>query len=158
MFRIGNGYDVHRLAEGRKLILGGVEIPYSLGLLGHSDADVLIHAIADALLGAASLRDIGFHFSDQDPAYLNISSMILLQKVKLMLEENNYQIVNIDSIIIAERPKLLDFIEKMRDNVSAALNLKKDAINIKATTTEGLGFCGEGKGIAAQAVALIKKE
>ncbi len=158
MFRIGNGYDVHRLAEGRRLILGGVDIPYSLGLLGHSDADVLIHAIADALLGAAALRDIGYHFPDQNEAYHNISSMILLQKVKLLLEEKNYQIVNIDSIIIAEKPKLLDFIDKMRDNVSAALNLEKDAVNIKATTTEGLGFCGEGKGIAAQAFALIKEE
>lgn len=158
MFRIGNGYDVHRLVEGRRLILGGVDIPYCLGLLGHSDADVLIHAIADALLGAASLRDIGCHFPDQNEAYRNISSMILLQKVKLLLEAKHYQIVNIDSVIIAEKPKLLDFIDQMRENISAVLNLEKDAVNIKATTTEGLGFCGEGKGIAAQAVVLIKKE
>lgn len=154
--RIGTGYDVHRLAEGRKLVLGGVYIPYEKGLLGHSDADVLIHAIMDALLGAAALYDIGYHFPDSDPKYKGISSIELLCHVKKLLEENSYSIGNIDATVIAQNPKISPYREQMRENIAAALDIPVSKINIKATTEEGLGFTGAGKGIAAQAVALLE--
>lgn len=153
--RVGMGYDVHRLVEGRKLILGGVEIPYTLGLLGHSDADVLIHAVMDALLGAAALRDIGRHFPDTDPAYEGASSMELLRKVGNMLEERMYLIENIDATVIAQRPKLLPYIDTMVENIASALKIGKDQVNVKATTEEGLGFTGSGEGISAHAVCCI---
>ena len=155
--RIGTGYAVHRLAEDRKLILGGVEIPYEKGLLGHSDADVLLHAIMDALLGAAALRDIGRHFPDTDPKYKGISSILLLQHVGKLLEENMYVINNIDATIIAQKPKLLPYIDTMIQNVAQALHLEENQVNIKATTEEGLGFTGAGEGIAASAVCLLEK-
>lgn len=154
--RVGIGYDVHKLVEGRKLIIGGVEIPYSLGLLGHSDADVLLHAIMDALLGAAALYDIGKHFPDNDDSYKNISSIILLEKVNEMLIKNNYEIENIDSIIIAEKPKMSPYIDTMRENISKALNISIDKINVKATTEEGLGFTGKKEGMAAKCACLLK--
>ncbi len=153
--RVGTGYDVHRLQEGRKLILGGVEIPYEKGLLGHSDADVLLHAIMDALLGAAALGDIGKHFPDTDERYKGISSMTLLSRVGELLSENSFAISNIDATVIAERPKLRGCIDEMEKNISDALKIKKEQVNVKATTEEGLGFTGEGKGIAAQAVCLL---
>lgn len=153
--RIGMGYDVHRLTENRKLILGGVEIPYEKGLLGHSDADVIVHAIMDALLGAAALGDIGKHFPDTDPAYEGISSITLLERVADLLEEQNYVIENIDATIIAQRPKLLPYMPQMKANVAKALGLEEDQVNIKATTEEGLGFTGSGEGISAQAVCLL---
>ena len=153
--RIGNGYDVHRLVEGRKLILGGVEIPYEKGLLGHSDADVLIHAVMDALLGAAALRDIGFHFPDSDPAYEGISSVELLKKVKALLEEKGLHVINVDAVITAQKPKLKDYIEEMIKNIAKALGTDAGNVNVKATTEEGLGFTGEGLGISAYAVCLI---
>ena len=153
--RIGNGFDVHRLVLGRRLVLGGVEIDYGLGLLGHSDADVLCHAIMDALLGAAALGDIGSHFPDNDPAYAGISSLILLAEVGEKLDRLGYSIVNIDSIIIAQAPKMSSHIPVMRENISRTLGLEMEKISIKATTTEGLGFMGEGLGIAAQAVSSI---
>ena len=153
--RIGTGYDVHRLTEGRKLILGGVEIPWEKGLLGHSDADVLLHAIMDALLGAAALGDIGQHFPDTDPAWEGASSLDLLKRVGAILEENNYVVENIDSTIIAQRPKLASYLPAMRENVARALNLELSQVSIKATTEEGLGFTGSGEGIAAQAVCLL---
>lgn len=153
--RIGQGYDVHRLAEGRDLILGGVKIPFEKGLSGHSDADVLVHAIMDALLGAVALGDIGQHFPDTDPQYLGISSIVLLQKVGELLETNGLVIENIDSTIIAQRPKLAAFRPQMADNIAAALHLEKNRVSVKATTEEGLGFTGNGEGIAAQAVALL---
>ena len=153
--RIGTGYDVHKLAEGRKLILGGVEIPYEKGLLGHSDADVLIHAIMDALLGAAAMKDIGNLFPDTDEEYSGISSLILLKKVFCLLKEKNYCIINIDSTIIAQRPKLAGFIPQMIKNIADTLETDISNINVKATTEEGLGFTGSGEGIAAQAVCLI---
>lgn len=155
--RIGMGYDVHRLTEGRKLILGGVEIPYEKGLLGHSDADVLIHAIMDALLGAAALGDIGTHFPDSDPAYKGISSMVLLKRVGELLKEHTYFIGNIDATIIAQRPKLSPYREQMRENIAAMLQIDVDQISIKATTEEGLGFTGRGEGICAQAICLLEK-
>ena len=155
--RVGMGYDVHKLVEGRKLILGGVEIPYEYGLLGHSDADVLVHAIRDALLGAAALRDIGRHFPDTDPAYEGANSMKLLEKVGEMLEERMYLIENIDATIIAQKPKLLPYIDTMIKNVAEVLKLQEDQVNIKATTEEGLGFTGRKEGIAAQAVCCITK-
>jgi len=155
MFRVGNGYDVHRLVEGRKLILGGVEIPYEKGLLGHSDADVLVHAIMDALLGACGKRDIGVLFPDTDAAYKDISSLILLDKVSKVLTDQGYGISNIDSIIVAQKPKLSPYIEQMRSNIACVLNTEIDRINIKATTTEGLGFTGTGEGISAYAVACL---
>lgn len=150
--RVGMGYDVHRLTEGRRLILGGVDIPYEKGLLGHSDADVVVHAIMDALLGAASLGDIGKHFPDTDPAYKGISSIELLRHVGTLLDEKNYVIENIDATIIAQRPKLRPYIEEMEKNVAEALQIEKDQVNIKATTEEGLGFTGAGEGISAQAI------
>ena len=154
--KIGIGYDVHKLVENRPLILGGVEIPFDKGLLGHSDADVLTHAIMDALLGAAAMGDIGKHFPDSDEQYRNVSSIELLKQVDGKLKASGFRVVNIDSIIIAERPKLAPYIDEMRENIKEALGVDLSSINIKATTTEGLGFVGKGKGIAAQAVALLK--
>lgn len=153
--RIGQGYDVHRLTEGRKLILGGVEVPYEKGLLGHSDADVLVHAIMDALLGAAALGDIGEHFPDSDEKYRGISSIRLLEHVGKLLEENGFMVENIDSTVIAQRPKLLAYRPEMARNIAAALGLEPDQVSVKATTEEGLGFTGSGEGIAAQAVCLL---
>ena len=155
--RVGMGYDVHKLVENRKLILGGVEIPYEYGLLGHSDADVLVHAIMDALLGAAALRDIGHHFPDNDPAYEGAASSELLKKVGEMLEERMYLIENIDATVIAQKPKLLPYIDTMVKNVAEALHLEEDQVNIKATTEEGLGFTGKKEGISAQAICCISK-
>lgn len=153
--RIGQGYDVHRLCEGRRLILGGVDIPYEKGLLGHSDADVLLHAIMDALLGAAALGDIGKHFPDTDEQYKGISSIELLKRVGGILAENGYLIENIDSTIIAQRPKLAPYRPQMAENIAAALGIEAEQVSIKATTEEGLGFTGTGEGIAAQAIALL---
>ena len=153
--RIGQGYDVHRLVEGRKLIFGGVDIPYEKGLLGHSDADVLLHAVMDALLGAAALGDIGQHFPDSDERYKGISSIALLKKVGKILQENGYMIENIDSTVIAQRPKLLPYRPQMAENIAAALGIEKEQVSVKATTEEGLGFTGTGEGISAQAIALL---
>ncbi len=153
--RIGNGYDVHKLTDNRPLILGGVEIEYEKGLLGHSDADVLVHAIMDALLGAAALGDIGKHFPDTDPKYKGISSIYLLECVARLLKEKGYSIENIDSIVAAQRPKLSPHIEKMTENIANALGIEKSRVSVKATTTEGLGFEGRGEGISAYAVCLI---
>lgn len=155
--RVGMGYDVHKLTEGRKLILGGVEIPYEKGLLGHSDADVLVHAVMDALLGAASLGDIGKHFPDTDPAYKGISSIRLLEHVGQLLDKEGYVIENIDATIIAQRPKMRPYIEKMRENVANALHIETDQVNVKATTEEGLGFTGAGEGISSQAICAVEK-
>ena len=155
--RVGMGYDVHKLVENRKLILGGVAIPYEYGLLGHSDADVLVHAIMDALLGAAALRDIGRHFPDNDPAYEGADSIELLKKVGEMLEERMYLIENIDATVIAQKPKLLPYIDTVVKNVAEALHLEEDQVNIKATTEEGLGFTGKKEGISAQAICCISK-
>lgn len=154
--RIGHGYDVHRLVEGRRLILGGVDIPHEKGLLGHSDADVLVHAIMDALLGAAALGDIGKHFPDSDPAYAGADSLGLAAHVAALLQNHGYRIVNIDSTILAQAPKLAPHIETMRRNIANALGIEISAINVKATTEEGLGFTGEKLGIAAHAVCLIE--
>ena len=154
--RIGHGYDVHKLVEGRKLILGGVDIPHEKGLLGHSDADVLVHAIMDALLGAAALGDIGRLFPDNDNAYLNADSLVLASKVKAYLKEKGYSIINIDSTVIAQAPKLAPHIEQMRSNIASALDIDVSQINVKATTEEKLGFTGEKLGIAAHAVCLIQ--
>ena len=156
--RIGMGYDVHKLVENRDLILGGVKIPYSLGLLGHSDADVLLHAIMDSLLGAAALGDIGKHFPDSNHRYKGISSIELLKHVGSLLKENNWLIENIDSTIIAQKPKMAPHIENMRKNISEALNIDIGQINVKATTEEGLGFTGEGKGISSQSICLLTKK
>lgn len=156
--RVGTGYDVHRLVEGRPCILGGVEIPFEKGLLGHSDADVLLHAIMDALLGAAALGDIGRHFPDSDPAYAGISSLKLLEKVGDLLKEAGYRPVNIDATVICEKPKVAPHIEAMRENIAKALDMDISAVNIKGTTTEQLGFTGRGEGIAAQAVSMIEGE
>ena len=153
--RVGMGYDVHKLTENRKLILGGVEIPYEKGLLGHSDADVLLHAIMDALLGAAALGDIGKHFPDTDPAYKGASSIELLKHVGKLIDEKLYVIGNIDATIIAQRPKMAPHIEQMRKNVAEALHIDVDQVNIKATTEEGLGFTGTGEGISSQAIASL---
>ena len=155
--RVGIGYDVHRLTEGRKLILGGVDIPYEKGLLGHSDADVLLHAICDALLGAAALGDIGRHFPDNDASYKNIDSMILLGRVKELISENGYEISNIDATVVCQRPKLAPHIEQMAKNISTCLELEYSQVNIKATTTETLGFEGRKEGISSHAVCLIKR-
>ena len=154
--RVGMGYDVHKLTENRKLILGGVDIPYEKGLLGHSDADVLIHAIMDALLGAAALGDIGKHFPDTDPAYEGISSIKLMEHVAGLLREHHYEIENIDATVIAQRPKLAAYIPQMRQNMADALGIDISQINVKATTEEGLGFTGAGEGIASQAICLLK--
>ncbi len=153
--RIGMGYDVHRLVENRTLILGGVTIPYEKGLLGHSDADVLLHAIMDALLGAAALGDIGKHFPDTDVAYKGISSLTLLEKVGALLEEEHFLIENIDATIIAQAPKLRPYIDTMRGNIANALGIETDQVNVKATTEEGLGFTGSGEGIASQAICML---
>ncbi|MCQ2507750.1 MAG: 2-C-methyl-D-erythritol 2,4-cyclodiphosphate synthase [Dorea sp.] len=153
--RVGLGYDVHRLVENRDLILGGVKIPYEKGLLGHSDADVLLHAIMDALLGAAALGDIGKHFPDTDPQYKGISSIKLLEHVGALLDEKLYVISNIDATIIAQRPKMRPHIEQMRQNIADALHIDVDQVNVKATTEEGLGFTGTGEGISSQAIVAI---
>lgn len=156
--RIGHGYDVHRLVEDRRLILGGVEIPYEKGLLGHSDADVLLHAVCDSLLGAAALGDIGKHFPDNDQSFKDIDSRVLLRKTVSRLKEKNYRIVNIDATLIAQKPKLAPFLSLMVDNIACDCGIEADCINIKATTEEGLGFTGEGLGISAHSVCLIEKE
>lgn len=154
--RIGHGYDVHRLVEGRRLVLGGVEIPWTLGLLGHSDADVLTHAIMDALLGAAGLGDIGKAFPDTDPALEGIDSMILLERTMDMLRQQGYEPVNVDATVIAQRPKLAPYIDQMRAQVAGRLGLPVEQVNIKATTEEKLGFTGDSSGMAAHAVALVE--
>ena len=153
--RVGMGYDVHKLVEGRKLILGGVEIPYEKGLLGHSDADVMLHAVMDALLGAAALGDIGLHFPDTDPKYKGASSIKLLEHVGGLLEENGYVIENIDATIIAQAPKMRPYIDTMRENIAHALKIDISQVNVKATTEEGLGFTGEGLGISSQAICML---
>ena len=155
--RVGLGYDVHKLTENRDLILGGAKITYELGLLGHSDADVLVHAIMDSLLGAAALGDIGRHFPDTDEKWRGADSIELLKAVGKLLAENGYSICNIDSIVIAQKPKLAPYIEQMRQNIANALNLSVDKVSVKATTTEKLGFCGRGEGIAAEAICGIEK-
>lgn len=155
--RVGFGYDVHRLVEERKLILGGVEIPYEKGLLGHSDADVLVHAVMDAMLGAAGMGDIGRHFPDSDNQYKGINSMILLEKVTELLTEAGYIVNNMDVTIVAQRPKLAGFIPQMEENLAKAVGVEKEDVNVKATTTEKLGFEGEGLGMSAYAVCTIKK-
>ena len=153
--RIGQGYDVHRLAEGRALVLGGVVIPWEKGLLGHSDADVLLHALMDALLGAAALGDIGHLFPDTDPQYAGADSRALLREVKRVLEEHGFQVGNVDMTLIAQKPKVAPYIQQMRANIAADLGVSPEAVSVKATTEEGLGFTGEGAGMAAQAAALI---
>ena len=154
--RIGHGYDVHRFEEGRALVLGGVTVPYEKGLLGHSDADVLTHAIMDALLGAAALGDIGLHFPDKDPAYLGISSLELLKRVGTLLFENGYTVSNIDATVIAEQPRLRPYIDAMRGKIADTLGITPDRVSVKATTEEGLGFTGARLGIAAHAVCLLE--
>lgn len=154
--RVGLGYDVHKLVEGRDLIIGGVQIPYEKGLLGHSDADVLLHAIMDALLGAAALGDIGKHFPDTDPKYKGISSIKLLEYVRELIDDELYVVGNIDATIIAQRPKMAPYIEQMKKNVANALAIEVSQVNIKATTEEGLGFTGSGEGISAQAIASLE--
>ena len=153
--RVGHGYDVHRLVQGRKLILGGVPIDSPVGLLGHSDADVLVHAVLDALLGAAAMGDIGQHFPDTDPHFKGASSMMLLARVAQMLQRSGHRVVNIDSTVLAQAPKLAPYIKMMRANIAAALMIDIDCVSVKATTEEGLGFTGSGQGIAAHAVCLI---
>lgn len=155
--RIGMGYDVHRLTPGRDLIIGGVKIDYELGLLGHSDADVLLHAIMDAVLGAAALGDIGKHFPDTDPAYKGASSIRLMEHVRRITEEAGYRVGNVDATIIAQKPKMRPYIDKMQENIAAALGVSVSCINVKATTEEGLGFTGTGEGISAQAVCLLQE-
>lgn len=157
MLRIGFGYDAHKLAAGRELILGGVKIPHGKGLLGHSDADVLCHAIGDAILGALSLGDLGKHFPDADPKYRGVSSLSLLSSIGDMVRQENDSVVNVDSTIVAEEPKLSGYIQKMRENVSSALKVKVDQVSVKATTTEGMGFAGRKEGMAAYAVVLVEK-
>lgn len=157
IMRVGSGYDVHKLTENRKLIIGGVEIPYELGLLGHSDADVLLHAVMDAMLGAAALGDIGKHFPDTDEEWRGADSRKLLTAVAELIKKERFEVVNIDATVVAQRPKLLAYIPKMREEISKAAGVAKDCINVKATTTEKLGFCGRGEGIAAEAVCMLKK-
>ena len=157
-FRIGHGYDVHRLVEDRKLIIGGVDIPFDKGLLGHSDADVLLHAISDAVLGAASLRDIGYHFPDTDPKWEGADSRMLLRECVRLVNEKGYRVANVDATILCQRPKLAPYIDKMRSNIAEDMKISEDAVSVKATTEEGLGFTGEGKGIASHAVVLIREE
>lgn len=157
MYRIGNGFDVHRFEKDRKLILGGVEIPHEWGLVGHSDADVVLHAISDAILGAVGEKDIGTHFPDTDPEFKDISSTTILGKTDQILKSKNYAIVNIDTVIICQQPKLAPFIDLMKINISNALGILADQIGVKATTTEHLGFTGREEGIAATAIVLIKK-
>lgn len=153
--RIGHGYDVHKLVKNRKLVLGGVEIEYEYGLLGHSDADVLLHAVCDALLGAAALGDIGKHFPDNDPALKDINSRLLLAKTVKLIREKGYNIENIDCTLIAQKPKLKDYIEQMCENISKDCGIDKTQVNVKATTEEGLGFTGDGSGIAAHSVCIL---
>lgn len=155
--RVGHGYDVHRLTEGRKLILGGVEIPWERGLLGHSDADVLTHAVMDALLGAAALGNIGQHFPDTDPAYEGADSVLLLEKTVELLAREGWKVGNIDSTVAAQRPKLMPYLDKMRENIAAACGVPLDRISVKATTEEGLGFTGSGEGMSAHSVCLIER-
>lgn len=155
--RIGHGYDVHRLVEGRDLILGGVKIDYDKGLLGHSDADVLLHAVSDALLGAAGLGDIGRHFPDTDPKYKGADSLALLREVYRKISEKGFRVGNIDVTMIAQKPKLKDFIPQMRENIAAAVNVTPDRVNVKATTEEKLGFTGSGEGMACHAVCLLEE-
>lgn len=157
MFRIGNGFDVHRLVEGRDLIVCGVKIPYSLGLLGHSDADVALHALSDAILGAAALRDIGYHFPDTDVRYKGADSRLLLRECVRLIDEKGYMVVNVDVTIIAQAPKMLPYIPQMILNIAEDLGIAADDVSVKATTTEKLGFTGRGEGIAAQASALLAK-
>lgn len=157
-FRIGQGMDVHAFAEGRDLWIAGVKIPYHSGLLGHSDADVALHALCDALLGAAAMRDIGYHFPDTNPAYKGADSRVLLRRVREMLVEKGYAIVNVDVTIIAQAPKMLPYIELMTETIAADLQIAADCVSVKATTTERLGFTGRGEGIASLAVALISKD
>ena len=157
-FRIGHGYDVHKLVKERRLVLGGVEIPHTLGLLGHSDADVLIHAVMDSIIGALGLGDIGKHFPDTSDEYKGISSMTLLARVYKIMVENGASIVNIDATVIAQKPKLLPYIERMRENIAFALNCSPDVVNVKATTEERLGFTGREEGISAHAVVLLEKK
>ena len=154
--RIGHGYDVHRLVEGRDLILGGVKIPYELGLLGHSDADVLLHAVMDALLGAAAMRDIGYHFPDTDMAYKGADSRVLLRAVKEKLDAAGYRVGNVDVTLIAQRPKLKDYIPQMMENIASDLGVEANRVNVKATTEEKLGFTGEGLGMSCHAVCLLE--
>ena len=158
MTRFGMGYDVHRLVEGRKLILGGVEIPWEKGLLGHSDADVLLHAVADALLGAAALGDIGRHFPDTDEKFAGADSMKLLAEVVRLVREKGYRVGNVDATIVAQAPKIAPYIEKMAENIARVLGVERDCVNVKATTEERLGFTGSGEGMSAYAVAGIEKE
>lgn len=155
--RVGYGYDVHRLAEGRKLVLGGVEIPWEKGLLGHSDADVLVHAVMDALAGAARLGDIGMLFPDTDPLYRNISSLKLLEEMGRLLRERNFAVANIDATLLAQAPKVAPYRARMAENIAAALGIEAEQVNIKATTEEGLGFTGDGSGMAAHAVVLVER-
>ena len=155
-FRIGHGYDVHKLAEDRRLILGGVEVPYAKGLLGHSDADVLIHAVMDAIIGALGLGDIGKHFPDTDPALKDVSSMHLLARVHALLEERGASVVNVDATLVLQRPKVAPYIDNMKKNIAFALGIDQAAVNVKATTEEHLGFTGRGEGVCAHAVALIE--
>lgn len=155
--RVGQGFDVHKLVKGRPLILGGVTIPYDRGLDGHSDADVLVHAVNDALLGAASLGDIGQHFPDSDPSYKNIPSLLLLQQVNQLLQRHQFKIINIDSTLIMQKPKIMGYVKKMRENLANVLDLSIRFVSVKATTTETLGFTGREEGIAAMAVVLIEK-
>jgi 2-C-methyl-D-erythritol 2,4-cyclodiphosphate synthase len=157
MMRVGTGFDVHRLTAGRKLIIGGVDIPSEEGLLGHSDADVLLHAICDALLGAAGLGDIGRHFPDSDPKYKGISSLVLLEEVRRLLAQGGFRVHNIDATIVAERPRMAPHIPAMAANIAAAAGVGRSSVNVKATTTEGLGYTGRGEGMAAYAVCLIRK-
>ena len=156
-FRIGNGYDVHRLVEGRKLFLGCVEIPHTMGLLGHSDADVLCHAIADAMLGACALGDIGVHFSDRDPRFSGVSGEFILNETKLLCEKSGFRVANIDSIIVAQRPKLAPFIPTMVQRIASVLNVECECVNVKATTEERLGFTGREEGISSYAVCIMKR-
>lgn len=158
MFRIGNGFDVHRLVEGRDLIVCGVKIPYSLGLLGHSDADVALHALSDAILGAAALRDIGYHFPDTDVRYKGADSRLLLRECVRLIDEKGYRVVNVDVTIIAQAPKMLPYIPQMILNIAEDIGIAADDVSVKATTTEKLGFTGRGEGIAAQASALLAKK
>ena len=155
--RVGLGYDVHRLVEGRDLILGGVKIPYEKGLLGHSDADVLLHALTDALLGAAALGDIGRHFPDTDERYRGISSLVLLEKAYTLIKERGYSLGNADMVLILQKPKLKEYIPSMEENIAGALSCEKERISVKATTEEGLGFTGQGEGVSAKAIVLLEK-
>ena len=157
-YRVGHGYDVHRFVEDRALVIGGVKIPFELGLLGHSDADVLLHAIMDAILGAMALGDIGRHFPDTDEKYRGISSLVLLGHVRELMEQGGYKISNIDSTVVMQKPKLLPYIDKMRENIADTLGVDPSRVNVKATTEEGLGFTGSMQGVAAHAVAMLIKE